>query len=79
MSDPQTLLTNAKCYLCLGVTMAEALQLAILDQIEANGGTGGANLTSGHGAPIFTPTSTVAIYIDEDTGSQYNWYSGVWH
>lgn len=33
MSDPQTLLSQAKCYLCLGITLGEALQLALLDQI----------------------------------------------
>ncbi len=39
MTDPQTLLAQANCYLCLGVSLAEALQLALLDQIAANGGS----------------------------------------
>lgn len=46
MTDPQTLLSQAKCYLCLGITVGEALQLALLAQIassEGGGGSGGTN------------------------------------
>lgn len=43
-TDAQTLLTQAKCYLCLGITLAEALQLALLAQIASGGtGSGGTN------------------------------------
>jgi len=38
-TDSQTLLTSAKCYLCLGVTMAEALQLALLASISQSQGS----------------------------------------
>jgi hypothetical protein len=83
MTDPQTLLAQAKCYTCLGITLAEALQLALLAQIASSGGTvvTGGNVISGHGSPIgvLFPTTTVAIYLDEDTGAQYNWYGGAWH
>lgn len=37
MTDPQTLLDQAKCYMCLGVTLAEALELALLAQIVSGG------------------------------------------
>lgn len=40
MTDPATLLNQAKCYLCLGVTLAEALELALLAQIASGGGGG---------------------------------------
>lgn len=40
-TDTDSLLAQAKCYLCLGVSMAEALQLALLADIVDNGGTGG--------------------------------------
>lgn len=40
-TDPQTLLDQAKCYLCLGISISEALQLALLAEIAANGGGGG--------------------------------------
>lgn len=36
MTDPQTLLSQAKCYLCLGITIGEALQLALLAQIAGS-------------------------------------------
>jgi hypothetical protein len=36
MSDPNTLLANSKCFLCLGITLGEALQLALLDQIASS-------------------------------------------
>lgn len=40
-TDAQTLLSEAKCYICLGITMGEALQLALLAQIASGGGGGG--------------------------------------
>ena len=40
MTDSQTLLTQAKCYLCLGITLGEALQLALLAQIAGGIGPG---------------------------------------
>jgi hypothetical protein len=80
-TDAQTLLSEAKCYICLGVSLAEALELALLAQIVngGGGGGGGTSVTSGAGAPAFVPTTSVAIYFDENTGVQYNWYSGAWH
>lgn len=43
MTDPQTLLDEAKCYQCLGVTLGEALELALLAQIAGGFATGGTN------------------------------------
>lgn len=79
-TDPNTLLSQAQCYLCLGISLAEALQLALLADIASSGsGSSGGNVTSGIGAPTFTPTTSAAIYFDENTGVQYNYYSGAWH
>lgn len=33
-TDPQTLLTSAKCYVCEGVSIAQALKLQLLAQIS---------------------------------------------
>lgn len=41
--------------------------------------TGGGGMSSGHGAPAYTPTSSVAVYFDLDTGDQWNWYASAWH
>lgn len=61
MTDPATLLQEAKCYICLGISQFEALQLALLAQIANGGGSVPvddslvyrATLTqSGTGAPV---------------------------
>ena len=52
MTDSQTLLSQAQCYLCLGVSLAEALELALLAQIAngtISGGTSGG--LTGTGSP----------------------------
>jgi hypothetical protein len=76
--DPNALLNQARCFQCCSEKELQQVIASLLCQIST-GGAGGANLTSGHGAPTSTPTSSVAIYIDEDTGAQYNWFSGSWH
>lgn len=78
-TDANTLLAESKCYLCLGISLAEALQLALLNNISNSGVN--ANILSGHGSPVgvVTPTTSTAIYFDEDTGAQYNFYAGAWH
>ncbi len=43
--DPQILLAEAKCYLCLGISQAEAVELALLARIQTAGGLG-ASFTS---------------------------------
>ena len=42
-------------------------------------GSASAQVSYGHGAPAFTPSTTSAIYFDQDTGTQYNYYAGAWH
>ena len=37
MIDPQVLFEESKCYLCLGISQAEALELAILSRISVGG------------------------------------------
>ncbi len=34
MTDPQTLLSSAQCYVCQGVTIAQAMKLQLLAQIS---------------------------------------------
>lgn len=80
VTDPQTLLAQAQCYVCQGVSLAQALELALLAQIaNASGGSVTPNVTSGSGPPAFTPSTPAAIYFDENTGAQYNYYAGAWH
>jgi len=43
----QTLLDESKCYLCYGVSQADALKLALLNRIAAGGSGGAAFLPSG--------------------------------
>lgn len=38
----QTLLDESKCYLCYGVSQADALKLALLNRISSGSGSGGA-------------------------------------
>lgn len=83
-TDAQTLLTQAKCYMCLGVTMAEALQLALLAQI-ASGGSSGTNVqqvfstsNADPNAAGIVPTNTAIgnwWYQDPGAGGVLNvWY-----
>lgn len=43
------------------------------------GSSGGGGVFAGHGAPTVVPSTTGAIYIDADTGTQYQWFGGAWH
>jgi hypothetical protein len=49
--DPNTLFAESQCYLCLGISQAEAIELALLARIAAGGGGPpdglGAGYTSG--------------------------------
>lgn len=44
--------------------------------LDVSGVTG---VYSGSGAPAADPGVAEAIYIDTDTGEQYQWFSGAWH
>lgn len=50
-TDANTLLAQAKCYTCLGITIAEALQLALLAQIATTGAAGNAPLSTADADP----------------------------
>lgn len=56
-TDPQTLLAQAKCYMCLGVSLAEALQLALLAQIANSAGGGSDTDTLSFSAPVVRPNA----------------------
>jgi len=84
MTDAQTLLTSAKCYLCLGITMGEALQLALLAQI-ATGGSSGTNVqqtfstadANPNTAGITPVNTSIANWFYQDPGNGGNlnvWY-----
>lgn len=80
--NTSSLLTSAKCFSCLSKKELQAVIAQLLCNIS--GGGAASPLTqvfSGHGDPtgVVTPTATAAIYFDEDTGNQYNWYSSQWH
>lgn len=69
---------QAKCYLCLGVSIADAIKIALLVQTAVNG-TGLYSGDYGGIAPVFVPSSTTAIAFDTTTGTQWNWFEGAWH
>ena len=81
MTDPQTLFDEAQCYICQGVSLAQALELALLARIANGAGGAGNQILSGNGSPVgvVVPTTTVAIYFDQNDGTQYNFYGGAWH
>lgn len=56
-----------------------AIELQLLCEISEGGGGGSGSVLSGSGAPVADPGVSSAIYFDEDTGVQYNWYDGSWH
>jgi hypothetical protein len=66
--DAQTLFEQAKCYLCLGISQTEALQLALLAQITSQ-------FTSGTAPPVSAPSSpnSPATFLNTATGFYYNW------
>jgi len=82
MTDPQTLLSQAQCYVCLGISLAEALQLALLAQIAGGSSSvGNNNLSTTDANPntagLVPPDQTGAswFYQDPATGSGTNvWY-----
>lgn len=75
--DPNTLLAEAKCYTCLGITLFEALQLAMLARIYQNGasGGGGNQITQGLVDPVAPPVDPTkpALYTNLDTGALWTW------
>jgi hypothetical protein len=47
----------------------------------AGGISGVSGVYSGHGDPtgVVVPSGSAAVYFDEDSGTQWNYYDGVWH
>lgn len=77
--DPNTLLDSARCFQCLSHKELQQVVTYLLCQISGGSGVNIGAISSGHGSPAFTPTTSTAVYFDEDTGIQYNWYAGAWH
>lgn len=70
-TDANTLLAEAKCYLCLGITLAEALQLALLAQIAAGGGTGGSGVQQVYSSAAADPNVAGVVPTNTAIG---NWF-----
>lgn len=91
MTDPKTLLTQAQCYICLGISIGEALQLALLAQVVANGSTGGgggvvgsqivAYLGASPVAPPPDPTKPAIAYSNDGSSAVFGWNvgAGIWN
>lgn len=77
--DVNTLLEQARCFQCLSNKELQQVVTYLLCQISTGSGGNVGAITVGHGAPTSTPTTDAAIYFDEDTGTQYNWFAGAWH
>lgn len=84
-TDPQSLLSQAKCFTCFGISIAEALQLALLAEIVVNGSTGGGGgggwQSGNYGgvAPPNTPPSSPFGAIDTNNNAFWIYFSGAWH
>ncbi len=76
--DPQSLITQAVCDLCI---IPAGMQLPVMISLlcQVRDALGNVGISSGAGAPTFTPSTTTAIYFDTNTGAQYNYYAGAWH
>lgn len=69
--DTNTLIEEAKCYLCLGMSLPEALRLAILARISEGGGGGGGDgymITFSMGAPS-GPADSTTYYLGGDAAA----------
>lgn len=82
-TDPQSLFAWSKCFACHGASVAELMELALLDKIRAGlegGGVGGGVICGAYaGQPTFTPASGCGVAIDTTTDIIYWYYSGAWH
>jgi len=77
--DVDTLMTEAACLQCVPPGTIPYLILQAIRDGGIGGGSGSGSVLSGAGAPVADPGVSAAIYFDENTGVQYNWYSGAWH
>ncbi len=73
--------TAAACFLCLGMSLAEAQKLVLLNSVASNitgggGGTGG--VTSGVTDPVAAPTNASTLYYRTDTGTLWMWNGAAW-
>lgn len=76
----QGLITEANCLLCLVPPgLVPYLMVQAIRGISGGGGGGSGSVLSGAGAPVADPGVSAAVYFDETTGAQYNWFSGAWH
>lgn len=73
VTDPQTLVTNARCYDCIPVGLRSAVMMYLQDAILEGGGGGGS-------VQVFSyPGSTAPFEVpDNDAGVAYNEDGDVW-
>lgn len=85
VTDPQTLLSQAQCYVCFAnsSTYLALLELALLAQISNNGSTGGGGsgtnqITSGTVNPVAPPANPAIAnaYFNSTTGVVFFWPAG---
>ena len=84
--DINTLMDEAKCLGCnSNASMAETLELAMLQRIYNNGGTGGGGTNNdfraanyGGAQPSYTPTGSLGIAVDTGTEQIWWYYNGAW-
>jgi len=79
--NPLDLIEEAFCLTCtIPRESWPAVKLALLCSIATGGGGGGGGgVTSGSGAPVAAPSSSPALYVDENSGTIYSYYGGAWH
>lgn len=77
--DPQTLLAQAACFQCVPAGQRELLELALLCNIMAGGGTGGGGGNAGASQDIVDPVAAPAnpaitsFYVNTAIGSLWYW------
>lgn len=80
-TSAQSLIAQASCYLCLGITAAEAMELVLLSMIAGGAAPATTCMSSGNGPPAGNPGCTVAIYFDESAPPNLGFWAwtGTWN
>lgn len=78
---------ESNCWLCYGVSQAEAAILVLLNNLSGGGGGGGSVIIQGQsanyggGTPTWTPTTGFGFAWDTSTDpdTEWNYHDGAWH
>lgn len=73
--DPESLLADAKCFLCLNEKQRDAVEIELLCQVATQGGplNDGGSVLTGNGAPVGPSATSAAVYTDVTNGALYIW------